>query len=473
MSCHLTKLWLAAALLAAPALAAVTPKEASRELEAKVALESSLERRLQSVLREALGSEDLIVIVNVALHSESERDESEAMPGVPVKEAQASDSLAASGLTMPMVSRLATTIIVDQDTEAKDVELAKKVAAGILGISAARGDTLNVEKIKFHKARAPRDDARWWSLGASALWLAFAAIALTTLHRKFLAPLITNLRDLSAAALLRKSGDERAPAAEREAAAAAAGPAASAAAAPSAAGPGARPGLPFSFLERGDLPKLIHLLRGSSPETAATVIQYLPADIAGKAMAELDSDSRRQIVSLLSRVSELDETQVRPLEESVRKRIDYLIGGEDKLVQLLENLPADMQEDLLYALRASDPDAADAVSRRLVFLDDLAELEPAEIKLLSRRVPAKLLAVILKSSAVLRMSVLPKLAAGTREWLNQEIELSPEPTPEALEEARRPVLAAVAQLVREGRVVLRKKAPAAPPAYADPVPQEA
>jgi len=470
---HTLGLWSAAALLApALAAAAVTPKEASRELEAKVALESSLEKRLQSVLREALGSNDLIVIVNVALHSESERDDSDAMPGVPVKEAQAADPLAASaGLTMPMVSRLSTTIIVDQDTEAKDVELVKKVAAGILGYSAARGDSLAVEKIKFHKARAQPDTSRYWTLGASALWLFFAAVALAMIQRKFLGPLITNLRDLSAAALLRKGGDERAPAAEREASAAAASTAA-ASAAPAAAG-GSRPGLPFSFLDQGDLPKLVHLLRGSSAETAATVIQYLPADLAGRAMAELDSDARRQIVGLLSRVSELDEAQVRPLEESVRKRIDYLIGGEDKLVQLLESLPAEMQEDLLYTLRAADPETAEAVGRRLVFLDDLAELEPAEIKLLSRRVPAKLLAVILKSSAVLRLSVLPKLASGTREWLNQEIELSQDPTPEALEAARKPVLAAVAQLVREGRIVLKKKAPAAAPEYADAVPQEA
>jgi flagellar motor switch protein FliG len=161
------------------------------------------------------------------------------------------------------------------------------------------------------------------------------------------------------------------------------------------------------------------------------------------------------------------------LEESVRQRIDYMIGGEDKLVEVLQAMPASMQSDLLASLRGDDPQIAENVSRRLVLIDDLANLEAAEIKLLSRRVPAKLLAVILKSSATLRLSVLPKLAAGTREWLNQEIELSSEPTPEALEAARQPVLAAVMQLVREGRIVLRKKIPEAAPPPSDPVAQEA
>jgi flagellar motor switch protein FliG len=472
MSRDNVKLWAGTAVLclAAAAAAAVTPKEASRELEAKVALESSLEKRLQSVLREALGADDLIVIVNVALRSEAEHDDSEVMPGVPAKEAQAADPLSGSaGLSMPMVSRISATIIVDQETEAKDLELVKKVAAGILGISPGRGDSLNVEKIKFHKPHAQPDAQRYFALGSSALWLLFAAAALILLQRKFLGPLITNLRDLSAAALMRKGSEERAPAAEREAVAAAGAnsPAAAAGAA------GARSGLPFSFLGRGDLPKLIHLLRGSTEEVAATVIQYLPADVAGKVLAGLEPEPRRQVIGLLSRVNELVESQVRPLEESVRQRIDYMIGGEDKLVELLEALPSELQSDLLLTLRGDDPEIAENVSRRLVFIEDIAELEPAEIKLLSRRVPAKLLAVILKSSAVLRLNVLPKLAAGTREWLTQEIELSSEPTPEALEAARQPVLAAVAQLVREGRIVLRKKAREEAPPPSDPVPQEA
>ncbi|MFI5345785.1 MAG: FliG C-terminal domain-containing protein [Elusimicrobiota bacterium] len=456
--------------LAGAAAAAVTPKEASRELEAKVALESSLEKRLQAVLREALGTDDLIVIVNVALKSETEHDDSEVMPGVPPKDAQAADPMAgAAGMSMPMVNRISATLIVDQDTEAKDVELVKKVAAGILGISAGRGDSLNVEKIKFHKPRPAPDTQRYFTLGSSALWLLFAVIALAVLQRKFLGPLITNLRDLSAAALMRKGGEERAPAAEREAAAAAGAPGSGPA--PHAAE--GRAGLPFSFLDRGDLPKLIHLLRGSTEEVAATVVQYLPPDVAGKVLAALEPDARRQVVSLLSRVNELVESQVRPLEESVRQRIDYMIGGEDKLVELLETLPADIQSDLLLTLRGDDPEIAENVSRRIVFIEDIAALEPAEIKLLSRRVPAKLLAVLLKSSAVLRLNVLPKLATGTREWLTQEIELSSDPTPEALEAARQPVLAALAQLVREGRIVLRKKSPEPDVRPSDAVPQEA
>jgi len=433
-------------------------KEGSREIEAKVALESSLERRLQAVLREALGSDDLIVIVNVALRSESAaQEDGEVLPGVPVK-AQSPESAA---MSLPMVSRLTATIMVDESLEAKDVDLVSKVANGILGISKARGDSLAVEKIKFHKPRAQQDALRFAASATSALWLILAVVAMILLQQKFLGPLISNLRDISAAALLRERGAQRPEAVEAPPAAAASASAAaetSGERAAAASTNSARSYHPFSFVGAVDMPKLIYILRRTNTAEAATIIQYLPQDLAAKALADLEPAARRAVVGALSKVTQLDADLVKPLEDTLRKRLDFLIGGEDKLVELLDSLPSTMQDDLLDTLRADNPATAEAVSRRLVFIDDLASLEPVEIKLLSRRVPAKVLAVLLKATPSLRDDLLPKLAGGTREWLTQEIDFSQEPSPEVLESARRLVLAAVSQLVREGRITLRKKA---------------
>ena len=435
------------------AAAAASSKEGSREIEAKVALESSLERRLQAVLREALGSDDLIVIVNVSLRSDAAaQDDAEVMPGVPVK-AQSPDSEA---MSLPMVSRLTATIMVDEALEAKDVDLVSKVANGILGISKSRGDSLAVEKIKFHKPRAQQDAPRYAASATSALWLILTVVGAVMLQKKFLGPLISNLRDISAAALLRERGAQRTEALEPEPAAAAAE--SSAARSVAAASNGARAYHPFSFVGAADLPKLVYILRRTNASETATIIQYLPSDLASKALADLEPVARRSVIGALAKVTQLDADLVKPLEETLRKRLDFLIGGEDKLVELLDSLPLPIQSDLLEALRADNPGTAEAVSRRLVFIEDLALLEPAEIKLLSRRVPAKVLAVLLKATPSLRDELLPKLAGGTREWLTQEIDFSQDPSPEVLESARRLVLAAVSQLVREGRISLRKKA---------------
>ena len=259
-----------AALLCSPGHAA-SPKEVSTEISAKVTLESSLERRLQAVLREALGAEDLLVIVNVALRSESELAESEILPGVPPPQASA---LASDQGSLPMVSRLSATIIVDQSIPDKDVELAKKISNGILGIAPARGDTLTIEKITFHKPVTKPDPSRYFALGASALWLAFAAIALALIQKGFLNPLIGNLRDIGTAMLVRNQS--AANSADKEEAPPLISPTSPPPGAAEASSNGARNNLPFSFISEADLPKLAYILRDSDATATAMVIQYLP-----------------------------------------------------------------------------------------------------------------------------------------------------------------------------------------------------
>src|SRR5688500_3220064 len=84
---------LAIALAVSPLIAdpILLAKEAG--VEAKIALEESLERRLKSVISQILGTADVIVIVTAEMYTADEKrtaefSESEAsvLPGVPLKE---------------------------------------------------------------------------------------------------------------------------------------------------------------------------------------------------------------------------------------------------------------------------------------------------------------------------------------------------------------------------------------------------
>src|SRR5687768_106284 len=67
---------------------------ASYDVESEVALERSLETRLQAVLRKALDTEDLLVIVNldVAAADAEQKNPGDIMPGVPIKQNPATPS---------------------------------------------------------------------------------------------------------------------------------------------------------------------------------------------------------------------------------------------------------------------------------------------------------------------------------------------------------------------------------------------
>src|SRR5690349_4088558 len=106
------------------------PSFSAANIEAKVALESSIEKRLESVLRKMLSTDDIIVIVNVELLSETPRKEKgdEVLPGVPVKENPALAPLEISALR-----RIGVTVYVDQRLTESDTAVLRKAVEGIIG----------------------------------------------------------------------------------------------------------------------------------------------------------------------------------------------------------------------------------------------------------------------------------------------------------------------------------------------------
>ncbi|MDE2292012.1 MAG: hypothetical protein KGL53_08010, partial [Elusimicrobia bacterium] len=226
--------------------------------------------------------------------------------------------------------------------------------------------------------------------------------------------------------------------------------------------------LPFSFLRERHIPMLKFLLQRAPGRTASVIVHYLPAKLAVDVLASLPAETRADVAKSMSRVVQLDEENVRQIEDSLRSRIDYLMGGEDKLAEIIDQAPSALQDEMLTAVRSEDPGAADRLGRRVVRLEDIGFLEVADLKTLSRRVPIRSLAAVLRASDDLMARVMPKLTAGLGTWLSQEVELAAVPTPDRLEAERRRVLGTLAQLVKEGAIRVNRPAPLAVPAGAAP-----
>ena len=114
-------------------------------LEAKLALENSLEKRVRMVLSEALGTEDIIVIISAEMQEKDKRS-SEIMPGVPQMEKMGQPSLSSS---LTMVKKISASLIMDKSVSEADAQLAKKLTAGLLGL----GRLVHLSMIPHHPLR--------------------------------------------------------------------------------------------------------------------------------------------------------------------------------------------------------------------------------------------------------------------------------------------------------------------------------
>ncbi|MBI3565421.1 MAG: hypothetical protein HY079_09520 [Elusimicrobia bacterium] len=449
-----------AAAAAVCASAQVSRRTSSTDIQAKVALEGSVERRLQEVLRRVLDSEDVVVVVNADLLTETERGDVEILPGVAVKESVA----AAAPLELPaaLVKKISVTVFVERAMSDARVELARATAAKMVGLKPERGDAVAVERMDFPKAPPPTAAEKFRRAfqeptGVLALsWLLVAVMALVLLSRRFFDPFVGAVRDAARGLAEKSSG----PASAAGSAAAGDGPAAreaapAAARAARADEPERR--IPFSFVRDADLPTLNMLLAEQPVPTVAAIVNFLTPALASAALTAMAPERRDEVVTRMAAPVLLAPAEVSALEDSIRARIDCMIGGEEKLAEILDQSPVELQTELLETVRANDEEPWERLQRRVVTLADIALLDEAGIATLSRAVPLKSMAIALKSSPALSRQVTAKLKTGLGQWLKQEIELTRTVSEDVRQAEMKRVVKALSMLVREGRLVLNKQ----------------
>lgn len=460
----LPALFLLAAWGGLPKTAGAAPAFSAQNIEAKVALESSVEKRLQAVLSKMLGTDDLIVIVNVELLSEPERKTkaAEVMPGVPLKETPAVQ--AALELSISAVRRVAVTVYVDQEMRKADIQRARGAIEQIVGLKPERGDILSIEKMALQK-RLPSSsnllrpgDFLMPSRLLSISWLVLTCLFLLLFFSRFIHPFLTVFKEVAGSLKSGANpGDFKSEFDIKNGGEPAQTPL-------SGPGPGFESNgtngreLPFSFIEARDLPTLNVLLSAQPAHAAAAIIHYLPATLASQALGTLKPELRQQVVARMTQLILLDHAEVRKLEESIRSKIDCMTGGEEKLTDILNEAPMRLQSEIMNALRQKDPAMCRRLQQRIVLLEDIAWLNEADLMTLSRQVPVRSMAAALKFSESLKQQVMPKLKSGLGEWLAQEIEFSANLSEEAAQTEIRRVLRAMSQLIREGKIILRRNA---------------
>jgi hypothetical protein len=484
---------LAAALLLGAPLVPAAFAASGAGVETKITLEESLERRLKSVISQILDTQDVIVIVTAEMYTEEEKknpvlpEETNVLPGVPVKERigemKALDAFSLKE-TRTLVKKLSATLVLDQGVADADINVIKNVTTGLLGLKTERGDSLEIQRMDFHRGepkgfnwkRFTKPPDLWWvvGLGLGAFFILFMTVFFFGSFRVFIREFVKALRsyaesmeeqikmmqmqkerekDLSG----RSPEGEAAPEVDRllSKAGSNGGGFAGSPAAPVENGQGAPP---FSFLNESHLRNLKFLLRAEKPDQVAIVANYLPPAVANDLLASLDPARRAETLGHLARVSEMDPDLVKAVEAKIKERIAYVVGGEDRLQNLLDNADPGAQESLLAAVTQRDAPLAARLRSKLFTLDDLAQLDGPVLAAIVRRVNARTLAGVLRDvKPEVREKVLASLPTGSADILREEISLARPLPPQRLAAEQRRLLDAIRRLEAEGVVQLRRE----------------
>lgn len=455
-------------------------------IEQKIALERSFEDRLKGLLEKILGTDRFIVIVNVEPETEStevaketwvqektggeviRKEKRFVLPGVPVREklgeekTPETETISPGGevkreyekvvvLPKSFVRRVVVTLILDEKIDEALIETVRAVANEILGLDATRGDNLIIKRQRFSE---PPSQTVWSTIKTSPIyWPLFAIVFLLFL----LFPIRIFLRGL--ARIFQTIRPREAPVAPP---AQILGPAV-----PFGAGaPGRaeekigekmeeKTSRPFGFINQSNLKHLLYLLKDESAETISVIVSYLNPREATQVMASLPRTLKAGVIERLARVREVPPDVVNAMEQNIKEKIGYIVGGTEQLVEIIDEADRTTREEILQSLREKEPELADRIKKQIFTFEDIANLDSLSFQTVLREVDLGTLSLALRGTAEeFKSKVMSKLSEGAQAMLKQEMELGKPAGKQKIEEAQRRITKVVRRLQREERIAI-------------------
>ena len=392
--------------------ALLSPLVAELSLDSeRLDLEMRMQKRVEDALGKILPLGQFVVVIRIEPLSSAEggtlptpRDESNFyLPGVPVKKSfdGSNDKLQDLVDTLKpetkffqkFIRRIQVTLVLDQDLPNDMVSKVSLLTRQMISLDASRGDTLDVQRTVFTKnvevqsnptgiLKIQKDLKSYWLLVMLVLVIFVIVVFFLFMFgplRGFLNNFVQILPTLKPQAPMRDRMEMPymppymnpyglpSPAAQNNSSAAFSGSL-------QVENPN-KTVLPFGFIREDHLSNLAILLSREAPEKAAVVLGYLPADWISRVLARLEPSMQSDVASHLATTRQLLPEQVEDIEQDLKRRLDYLIGGPDRIFSIYESLEVEAQKRMLESLRESRPEIVEELRQRTLLFDDLENLD--------------------------------------------------------------------------------------------------
>lgn len=474
------------------AIAAFAWLQAETSLDSeRLDLETRMQSRVEGALARILPPGQFVVVVRVEplkkisndAEPSSKDDPEFYLPGVPVRRGfdNSGDKIQSLVDTLKtdnksfqrFISRVQVTLVLDKDLSDESVSKVRDLTRQMLSLDAERGDTLDVQRTVFNKPpvevtetptgilKFQREVRSYWLLIALVLALIVVGVFVLFVFgplRGFLnnfVQILPTLKSEGGGGRISLEMPNMLPSSVNNYGLPNGG----------GGGPASFSGslqvdnpnknvLPFGFIREDHLANLAILLARESPEKAAVVLGYLPPDWISKVLARLEPSMQTDVAANLATTRQLLPEQVEDIEQDLKRRLDYLIGGPERIFAVYESLDPDAQKRMMDSLKESRPEIVEQLRQRTILFDDLDRFDPAALKSILREVDLQTIVMALRGTTDgFKDRILEHMSAGKAEIVKQELDLSEGSSPgKTTAEAQRKVVAIAKRMEKEGQI---------------------
>lgn len=216
--------------------------------------------------------------------------------------------------------------------------------------------------------------------------------------------------------------------------------------------------VPFKYINDENVKQLAYLLIHEEPWIVALVLSYISAEHGYKVMEALPADLQARVALETAMYRQTSLDQVRAIDEDIKEKIDFVVGGLEKLITILESTDRQSRDNILEHLRNEKPAIYERVRENILMFEDIANFPKLAMQTLVRELKSEQLGKALRgSSPELQQKFFENMSQGAVSLLKEEMDYGRPVTDDQIEEERRKIVDMIKAMEREGKIAFRQR----------------
>lgn len=215
---------------------------------------------------------------------------------------------------------------------------------------------------------------------------------------------------------------------------------------------------PFAYINETNLKNLanLFLLRAEEPWLVAVVLSYLRPEYARQVLTALPVELQAKVALEALKIRQVTKEQVTAIDADIKENIDYVVGGIERLIQMLEEADPRTRANILDYLQNDKPAVFEYVRRKILIFEDVARFPDREMQVIVRGLKAEQMAKALHGAAPeVANKFFSNMSAGAASLVKEQMEYQRDLTASQTEEERARIMDAIKLLEKEGKISIR------------------
>jgi flagellar motor switch protein FliG len=216
--------------------------------------------------------------------------------------------------------------------------------------------------------------------------------------------------------------------------------------------------IPFTYVTDENIKQLSYLLHHEEPWVVALVISYLTPAHALKVMEAMPADLQAKVALETAMYRQTSMEQVVAINEDIKEKIDFVVGGLEKLIGILENSDRFSRDNILEYLKNEKPSIYERVRESILLFDDIANFPKNAMQVVVRELKTDELARALRgTSPELQQKFYDNMSQGAVTLLKEEMQYGRPATDDQTEEERKKIVDLIKGMEKDGKISFRQK----------------